>query len=100
MLLSARVPERVTAKALALAASALVALACGARTDVQHDADAGVTIASAAPDGGLRGGCVVSADCKGFEDKCVPVHCDEGTCVREPKIACDDGDPCTADTCE
>ncbi|AKT40897.1 putative metal-binding motif-containing protein [Chondromyces crocatus] len=58
--------------------------------------------------------CYVDADCEGAEDRCNPVFCDllppdqlpdgglvsrGGTCVQLTPVDCDDGDPCTADTC-
>ncbi|MGK4004269.1 putative metal-binding motif-containing protein [Sorangium sp. So ce1036] len=84
---------------------------CGART--------GLTIPPPAPE------CEVDADCPGADDLCKPVICQlfepdraeggaapdgsaaagggarrGGTCVSLEPVDCDDGDPCTRDTCE
>ncbi|WP_437312387.1 MopE-related protein [Sorangium sp. So ce385] len=108
--------QRRTALALVLlgAASGGAALSggCGART--------GLNIPPPAPE------CEVDADCPGAEDLCEPVVCQlfeagqpdggaapspesgaggaaprrGGTCVSLMPVDCDDGDPCTRDTCE
>jgi hypothetical protein len=60
--------------------------------------------------------CVVDSDCAGFGDLCNPIICKlfespadagadagapaGGECVALEPVSCDDGDPCTLDTCE
>ncbi|EYF07947.1 putative metal-binding motif-containing protein [Chondromyces apiculatus] len=73
---------------------------CGARS--------AVPVPPPAPD------CYVDADCEGAEDLCNPVVCEllppetlpdggvvsrGGVCTTREPVDCDDGDPCTADTC-
>jgi hypothetical protein len=78
---------------LALALS--ITGACGARTEI--------TSPPPAPP------CKVDADCAGHDDLCNPVHCGvvlsgtpaapEVACVKGTPVNCNDGDPCTVDTC-
>jgi len=44
--------------------------------------------------------CVLDKDCDGFGDRCFPVGCVAGKCQDLTPVSCDDGDPCTADTCD
>lgn len=74
----------------------LVAVGCGARTTLE--------IPEPRPDTGVDTfvppECTRAEECAGFGDKCAPVACTAGKCVALPKVACDDGDPCTDDTCD
>ncbi|WP_437738548.1 MopE-related protein [Sorangium sp. So ce1335] len=112
----ARHAHRNTALALILlgiaASGGALSGGCGART--------GLNIPPPAPE------CEVDADCPGADDLCKPVFCQlfeaeqpdagappppdgvpggtaqrrGGTCVELPPVDCDDGDPCTRDSCE
>ena len=42
---------------------------------------------------------VIEDDTSCSEDMCVPATCQEGVCVDDEPIDCDDSDPCTEDTC-
>ncbi|WP_437604153.1 putative metal-binding motif-containing protein [Sorangium sp. So ce590] len=111
-----RLAHRRSALALVLlgiaSGGAALSGGCGART--------GLNIPPPAPE------CEVDADCPGVEDLCAPVVCQlfeagqsgggaapspggatggaagrrGGTCVALAPVDCDDGDPCTRDTCE
>ena len=83
-------------RALGLFAPLVLLVACGTRTGLDEPAvrvDAGV-------DAFVPPECVKDADCAGSGDKCAPVACVGGACVAGPKVACDDGDPCTDDACQ
>ena len=73
--------------------------ACGARTGLE-----------AGPPKPPAPECVVDTDCPTFGDLCNPVKCVAnapdagtrplgGTCEDQPKVDCNDNDPCTTDTC-
>jgi hypothetical protein len=44
--------------------------------------------------------CTKNEDCPGFDDRCAPVVCEMETCQEGPVKNCDDGDPCTIDSCD
>jgi len=44
--------------------------------------------------------CWSDSDCAIAEDKCTLVACREGTCSILGAVSCDDGDACTADSCD
>ncbi len=69
---------------------------CGARSGLREDVDP--TLLGAGPVEPLE--CRVDADCDGGEDRCLGVRCVEGACQAARPVKCDDGDPCTADTCD
>jgi hypothetical protein len=90
--------------AATIALSATVSLlACGARTPIPQGENAGAS-GAAGGDAGSAGGveevtCVVTDDCEGAGDRCRPVSCRDGVCVAGIEKRCDDGDPCTTDSC-
>ncbi len=65
---------------------------CGARSELSATDD-GPPL-----DGGVILGCLSDLDC-GLPDACAPVHCISNACVASPPVVCDDGDPCTTDSC-
>lgn len=65
--------------------TALLLLACGSRTGLSTD--------EAAP----PSECTIDAECA---RSCVVAHCDAGQCVETAEVRCDDGDPCTVDSCD
>lgn len=75
---------------------ALLVSACGARSTLE--------IPEPLPDTGVDTApppeCTRDADCEGFEDKCNPVACTLGKCVKGKPVSCDDGDACTDDICD
>jgi hypothetical protein len=84
----------------------LLALAmpgCGARTglDEQRGGAGGYDLgeeggAGAAP----QATCVLDSDCFDENDRCNPASCVDGRCLPLPPVVCDDGDPCTDDSCD
>jgi hypothetical protein len=63
--------------------------ACGSRTTLRSGAG------DSEPD--QVGECITDADCA---SPCSLQACEEGACVDVLPIACDDGDPCTEDSCD
>lgn len=74
----------------------LVTGACGSRSTLlpgEYVAEPGE------PDAAVATQCDVDEDCADSKDLCAPVLCLESRCVQRFTI-CNDGDPCTNDTCE
>jgi hypothetical protein len=69
------------------------ALGCGSRADPEF-----VALPPALVINGNSLQCLVDEDCE-FTDLCSPQHCIDSVCVTEA-ISCDDGDPCTSDSCD
>ena len=44
--------------------------------------------------------CTTDGDCDFLGDLCSPVACRNGICMPLAPVSCDDGDPCTSDTCD
>jgi hypothetical protein len=79
---------------LHLASSACVfgvVCACGSRTGLQSP--------DPLADGGPTPDCFTNEDCDN-SDKCKPQSCVAGKCVKGAEVKCDDGDPCTDDSCD
>lgn len=76
---------------------------CGARTGLANghrDGGAGDDAGDAGFDAPVDAPeCVTDTDCT-TEDLCAPVTCAAGRCVLAPGVTCDDGDECTADSCD
>lgn len=73
----------------------LVSNACGSRTTllpVELEADAEDRDASVRE-------CNVDLDCGDSENMCGPLLCIDGQCIQR-FVVCNDGDPCTIDSCE
>ncbi len=68
---------------------AVILPACGARTELD---DPEPRIEPQDP-------CVTDADCSSL-DGCAVFACREGACVHVRSVTCDDGDPCTVDSCD
>jgi hypothetical protein len=84
----------LSACAVTLAAVAfIVTEGCGARTAPRQLRVTGVLL-----EGGPLISCTDDLDCHGG-DLCRPSACEDGQCVPRPEISCDDGDPCTTDSC-
>ncbi len=79
--------------ALAVSCGAVVLAGCGARSGPKRR-DFGASL----PADGAVGECTGDLDC-GVLDLCAPIHCVAGACVASPKVVCDDGNPCTEDSC-
>lgn len=92
---------RITRGLLAVSSGWLLLLACGSRT--------GLLPGNPAADGGAAGvepappppECVVALDCpQPLPGQCGSAGCTDGRCRLDVSLTCDDGDPCTVDTCE
>jgi hypothetical protein len=70
-----------------------LAWGCGAR-----DVGSFEPFAEALPVDLLDGQCTGDLDCVST-DPCMPTRCVQRACVALPRIDCDDGDPCTQDSC-
>jgi hypothetical protein len=44
--------------------------------------------------------CTADGECAGAGDRCAPIVCQAGACTPLTPTDCDDGDPCTLDSCE
>ncbi len=93
-----------TARVLLVSTSAwLLALACGARSGLPpgHLVEAaGGEPSDAGPDAPVPE-CVVSSDClQPQPGQCGVASCLEGVCSLAITTVCDDGDPCTVDSCQ
>lgn len=92
-------------RACSLSAVWLVALACGSRTGLLSGQTQGA--AGSAGSAGVAGSstepepeCITELDCpQPPPDQCGSAACNEGKCSLELGPACNDGDPCTVDTC-
>lgn len=87
----------VTPKRVVFAAAWISSVACGAK-DVGLGIRRGETLVP--NDAGLGSGeCRTDSDCP-FDDHCRPRACQDSLCVDLDPVVCDDGDPCTEDSCE
>jgi hypothetical protein len=80
--------SRVSTSLVPVLASLLL-LGCGSRSTLR------ATQGDPPPDG--VGACVTDADCT---SQCALQACEAGECVDLTPIVCDDGDPCTQDSCD
>jgi hypothetical protein len=84
-----------------VAVGGLLFAACGARTELAPG-----QVLSAAGSAGVAGAppaveCVVAADCPAPPPaQCGSAACTEGVCSLPRGPVCDDGDPCTVDSCQ
>jgi hypothetical protein len=79
---------------LAALASAFAGEAgCGSRSE-----PLGIQFGAPLEAGAPAAACLGDLDC-GESNACTPVHCVGGACVAGPVVNCDDGDPCTTDSC-
>lgn len=75
----------------------VIVAACGAR-DIGEDQTRGSQVE--ATDSGLGSGeCRIDPDCV-TDNACLRFRCDDGRCVQLAPVSCDDGDPCTLDSCQ
>jgi len=86
-------PHRPRCNGVALVWCALLLGGCGARSGPKLR-DFGPSL----PADGAVGECTGDLDC-GVLDLCAPIHCVAGACVASPKVVCNDGNPCTEDSC-
>jgi len=71
----------------------VVSAGCGSRTQLR-DGERTVDASPAAPF------CTVVEDCPGFDDLCRLARCEDGRCIYGAPAQCNDGDPCTDDSCD
>jgi hypothetical protein len=64
---------------------------CGSRTGIEY---------KEGPPPVVIPECTQNQDCDGFDNLCAPVECSMGTCQTRTPVNCDDGDPCTTDSCD
>lgn len=76
-------------------------LGCGARTPLS-EATWGRDAAAGQPGSSRPTPCAKLSDCEGYDNPCQPVVCDlsVGECQNLDPVVCDDGDPCTTDSCD
>ncbi len=94
-------------RAAFLCCSLSVVHACGARTGLRPgkvtESEGGA--GGEAPDSGGQDAsppkpeCQMAEDCPN-QDRCVQMACLEGSCIELSMVACDDGDPCSKDSCD
>ena len=86
----------IRARAWLLATGGTLLVACGGRT-APPSYDGFIDAGGEAPPAVE---CSRVQDCDGFDDRCAPKTCSpDGKCMALPKVDCDDGDPCTIDSC-
>ncbi len=88
-------------RASLLASVWVTALACGSRTGLLSGRTQGAAGSSAAGTGSVpEPECVTELECpQPLPEQCGTATCTEGVCGLELGPVCDDGDPCTVDSC-
>jgi hypothetical protein len=82
-------PVGLAAPRVAAIATLAVTISCGSRTGF-----------SLGPFEEPVAQCTTDGDCEGSGDLCAPVVCQKSTCTPTAPKTCDDGDPCTTDSCD
>jgi len=94
-----RVPSLPRA-ALVTSTAWFLVLACGSRTGLSPGRVLGTAGSQGVAGGSAEPACQLASDCpQPPPDRCGTASCTNGVCALDLVEVCDDGDPCTVDTC-